>query len=166
METDGSAPTAFIPVDENFADCGEPIAAGSDLFATLSDIFATVHGLFGIGYDQVSFTDADFIGEGEHYTFEYPYDFGANGEPVVTNPPAEPTEAPADPTDTPADPTDAPAEPTAAPADPTAAPADPTAAPTGSPVPVPATGTISLAILGIVAAASGAAALFSRRKDG
>ncbi len=160
METDGSAPTAFIPVDENFADCGDPIAADSELFAALSDIFATVHELFGIGYDQVSFTDADFIGEGEHYTYEYPYDFGANGDAEPTEEPAEPTEepAPAEPTEEPA-----PAEPTEepAPAEPTDAPAEPTPAP----APVPATGTISLAVLGIAAAVSGAAVCFSRRKN-
>lgn len=163
METDGSAPTAFIPVDENFADCGDPLAADSELFATLSDIFATVHELFGIGYDQASFTDADFIGEGEHYTFEYPYDFGANGdaEPTEEPAPAEPTEepAPAEPTEEPA-----PAEPTEepAPAEPTEAPAEPTPAPVP---PVPSTGTISLAVLGIAAAVSGAAVCFSRRKN-
>lgn len=154
--------SAFIPVDENFEDCGEAIDAGSELFATLSDIFETVHQEFGIGYDQVSFTDADFIGDGEHYSFEYPYDFGANGE-------AEPTEepAPADPTEepAPADPTEAPAEPTEepAPADPTEAPAP--ADPTPAPAPVPATGTVSIAVLGIAAAVSGAAAILSRKKN-
>lgn len=119
----GRGASAFIPVDENFEDCGDAIDNGSELFATLSDIFETVHAEFGIDYNQVSFTDEDFIGSGEHYSFEYPYDFGANGdaEPTEEPAPADPTEepAPADPTDepAPADPTEepAPAEPTAAP---------------------------------------------------
>ena len=156
METDGSAPTAFIPVDENFADCGEPLAADSELFATLTDIFATVHELFDIDYDQTSFTDADFIGSGDYAPFWFSFTFGTDEDAEPTEAPVDPTEAPA-----PADPTEAPA-----PADPTEAPApaDPTEAPSPAPAPVPGTGTISLAVLGIAAAVSGAAVCFSRRK--
>ncbi len=171
MELEGGAPSSFIPVDNNFEEWGgDPIIdPESTTFQSLSDIFSVVHETFGIEYDQQSFTDEDFIGSGEHYTFEYPYNFGANGEPEPTQAPAEPTDAPveptqapAEPTDAPAEPTEAPAEPTDAPVEPTQAPAEPTAAPT--PVPVPATGTISLAFAGIAAAVSGAAVLFSRRK--
>ena len=161
----------FVPVDENFEDNGDPIGHSDGNFDTLADIFAEVSDLFGIYAYEMNFTDESFLGEGEHYTFEYPYDFGANGdvEPTEEPAPAEPTEepAPAEPTEepAPADPTEepAPAEPTEepAPADPTEAPAEPTPAP----APVPGTGTISLAVIGIAAAVSGAAVCFTRRKE-
>ena len=163
----------FVPVDENFEDNGDPIGHSDGNFDTLADIFAEVSDLFGIYAYEMNFTDESFLGEGEHYTYEYPYDFGANGdaEPTEEPAPADPTEepAPADPTEAPApaDPTEepAPADPTEepAPADPTEAPAP--ADPTSAPAPVPGTGTISFAVLGIAAAISGAAVCFSRRKD-
>ena len=159
----------FVPVNENFEDNGDPIGHSDGNFDTLADIFAVASDLFGIYAYEMNFTDETFLGEGEHYTFEYPYDFGANGDAEPTEAPADPTEAPADPTEAPADPTEAPADPTEAPAEPTEAPAEPTEAPaepTAAPVPpAPSTGTISLAFVGIASAACGAAALFSRKKN-
>ena len=158
MHPDQGAPDWFIPVDENFEDNGDPISPiddNADLFLTLNSILSEAMQLFNFNPHSTMFTDETFIGSGEHFTFEYPYDFGANGD-------ADPTEAPAEPTEAPAEPTEAPTEPTDAPVNPTEAPAEPT----GEPVPVPPTGTISLAVLGVASAVSGAAVLFSRRKNG
>lgn len=137
----------FIPVDDDFMDSGDPLAHDDERFAILSDIFENVKDFFGIGYTETEITDETFIGNGEHYTFSYPFEFG--GEDV---PPAEPTEEPAEPTEEPA-----PVEPTAEPA-----PAEPTPEP-GTPE-VPGTGTVSLAILGIFAIVSGAGIVVSRKK--
>ncbi|MBQ1685743.1 MAG: hypothetical protein II072_09570 [Clostridia bacterium] len=137
----------FVPVDDDFFDSGDPIAHDDDRFAILSDIFENVKDFFGLDYGQTEFSDETFIGDGEHYTFSYPFEFG--GEDVG---PADPTEEPAEPTEEPA-----PAEPTAEPA-----PAEPTPEP-GAPE-VPGTGTVSLAILGILAITAGAGIVVSRKK--
>ena len=138
----------FIPVDENFEDVGELLDHDDSMYATLADILTQVVEFFDLTYIQTAFTDYDFIGEGEHYTFEYPFAFGG--------------EAPVDPTDEPApvDPTDEPV-----PVDPTEAPAEPTAEPAPSDPGVPSTGMISLCVFGACAAAAGAAALTARKKQ-
>ena len=126
----------FVPVDADFMDTGDPIDHDDPMFATLSDIITQVVEFFGLCYNQIAFTDYDFIGDGEHYTFNYPFEFGGD-EPAPTEAPAEPTEAPVDP------------EPTEAPSDPD----------------VPSTGAISLAIAGVIAAAGAGAVVIGKRKS-
>lgn len=137
----------FIPVNEAFEDVAAPIDHEDPMYEALIDTLNQVNEYFGLESGQTMFTDEDFLGDAEHYTFEYPFEFGGNEEPV------EPTEEPVDPepTEEPVDPepTDAPADP-----EPTDVPTDPT---------VPPTGAISFAFIGI-AAALGGCAVIARRK--
>lgn len=83
----------FIPVDENFEDIADLLDPDDPMYATLSDILTQVVEFFDLTYYQTSFTDSDFIGEGEHYTFNYPFEFGGDEEPGEP----DPTPAPEDP---------------------------------------------------------------------
>ena len=119
---------------------------------------------YGFSQDTVLTINAGAVetSEGDTFILNSQVAYIASIEAQPTAEPVQPTEAPADPTAVPVDPTSEPVEPTEAPADPTGAPADPTPAP----VPVPPTGTISLAVLGIAAAVAGAGAVsFRRKKD-
>lgn len=90
----------FIPVDENFADNGEPLAHEDEMYQTLSDIMTAVVEFFGLSYTQTAFQDSDFIGSGEHYSFSYPFEFGSN-EPAPTDAPVTDEPAPTDDPGTP-----------------------------------------------------------------
>lgn len=127
---------SFIPVDENFADNGDPITSENEMFATLISIFNEYEELFGITYNQTLVADEDFIGEAIHYTFPIAAELGGDGAPEPTEDPVEPTEAPEDPT-TP----------------------DPNAPE------VPDTGAISLAVVGIASVIGGAAILLGKKKE-
>ncbi len=84
----------FIPVNDNFEDIDLPIDHESDMYEALYDTLTSVIEYFDLTNDQIQFNDADFLGEAEHYSFEYPFEFGGDEEPVEP----EPTEAPVDPT--------------------------------------------------------------------
>lgn len=85
-----SAIEAFIPVDEDFADNGEAVA-DEERVATLTSIVDEYKDFFGFTYTQTEFTDATFIGDGTHDTFELSFTLGGNGEPA---PSAEPSSEP------------------------------------------------------------------------
>ena len=97
---EGKSIGEFIPVDENFADNGEPLSHEDEMYQNLSDILTNVIEFFSLSFEQTAFADSDFIGEGEHYTFSYPFEFGSD-EPAPTDAPV--TEEPA-PTEDPGTP--------------------------------------------------------------
>ena len=83
---------AFIPVDEDFADNGEAVA-DEERVATLTSIVDEYKDFFGFTYTQTEFTDATFIGDGTHDTFELSFTLGGNGEPAPSaEPSSEPTQ--------------------------------------------------------------------------
>lgn len=84
---------AFIPVDEDFADDDEAIA-DEERIAILTSIVDEYKDFFGFTYTQAEFTDATFIGDGAHETFELSFTLGGNGAPAPTAEPA-PTPTPA-----------------------------------------------------------------------
>ena len=85
---------AFIPVDEDFADNGEAVA-DEERVATLTSIVDEYKDFFGFTYTQTEFTDATFIGDGTHDTFELSFTLGGNGEPAPSAvPSSEPTPNP------------------------------------------------------------------------
>lgn len=145
----------FIPVDENWEDADEPLAHDDPRFESLNETFELVKDFFGLCYNQISVADATFIGEGEHYTFEYSYVLG--GET-----PVEPTDEPVEPTEEPVEPTDEPAEPTDEPAEPTDEPVEPTEEPTPNP---PHTGAFAIAGIGAAVIAAGVGTMFFRKKE-
>lgn len=49
--------------------------------ATLTSIVDEYKDFFGFTYTQTEFTDATFIGDGTHDTFELSFTLGGNGEP-------------------------------------------------------------------------------------
>lgn len=73
---EGGAITGFIPVNEKFADSGEPIDMKGGLAADLTAIFNGYADFFNIPCDKSSVTDADFIGNAEHDSFEYDTEIG------------------------------------------------------------------------------------------
>lgn len=89
-----SAIEAFIPVDADFADNGEAVA-DEERVATLTSIVDEYKDFFGFTYTQTEFTDATFIGDGTHDTFELSFTLGGNGEPAPSaEPSSEPTPNP------------------------------------------------------------------------
>lgn len=80
----------FIPVDETFADNGEPIDMESELAATLTSIFDEYAEFFNISYGQTTFTDDVFLGDAEHEIFTIDFTLGGDGEPAPTDDPTIP----------------------------------------------------------------------------
>ncbi len=126
---------AFIPVDENWEECDNPVDKNSSLFATLTSIMEEYRELFDICYSSASIGDSVFFDASLAQSYNVAVTIQNGGEAPV-------------------DPTNAPAEPTSIPVAPTAAPGE------GG---VPNTGAISFAIIGI-AAIAGAGVMISGRK--
>ena len=89
----------FIPVDDDFVDCGEPIDPESSTFATLISIMEEYKELFGICYCSAALTDESFFDASLAKTFNVNAVLGA--EPETTPVPEEPTPEPGEPSPTP-----------------------------------------------------------------
>lgn len=84
--------TGFVPVDENFADNGDPIDMEGELAEILNTIFNEYAEFFNIPCDRDVVEDADFLGDAQHTTY--------NVETVLGGEEPEPTDEPV-PTDEP-----------------------------------------------------------------
>lgn len=89
----------FIPVDDDFVDCGEPIDPESSTFATLTSIMEEYKELFGICYCGAALTDESFFDASLSKTFNVTSVLGS--EPEATPVPEEPTPEPGEPSPTP-----------------------------------------------------------------
>lgn len=129
----------FIPVDENWEDCGDPIDKDGELFATLTSIMEEYKELFGICYCSAAVNDETFFDASLAESYSVTQELAPAG-----------SDDPEDPTPTPGG--DDPEE------------SDEPAEPSPSPI-APITGAISLTAIGIASIAAGAGMLFARRRD-
>ena len=66
---ENGAITGFMPVDENFADSGEPVDTDSKTSEMLTAIFNEFAEFFNIPCDAAAVSDADFLGDAQHSNF-------------------------------------------------------------------------------------------------